>query len=100
MKTARLALCAGAISLSGCGLMLKLFPHRPSGAEAKRAIQYCGASRDDIAWHVTGDGILVFGPKTETAPLVPQSVTECLLSWGRWNRVKIGLILWDPRPRT
>ncbi|HEY1214401.1 MAG TPA: hypothetical protein VGE93_12275 [Bryobacteraceae bacterium] len=97
MGIARVASCLGALSLSGCGLMLKLFPHRPTVAEAQKAIQRCGASPDAIFWRVTNDGQFLFGPKTESGPPVPDSVAVCLVHWGKWNRVEVGVRYWDER---
>ena len=100
MKTRLFALCVTAFGLCGCSLMLKLFPHKPTGAEARAAIRRCGGSPDKIAWRVTNDGAFVFGKKTENGPALPTSLRPCLLSWGKWNRVNVGFIVWDPIPKS
>jgi hypothetical protein len=92
-----LMLVVAAIGLGGCSLMVKLFPHRPTDAEARAAILRCGVSPDRIAWRVTEDGGLVFGEKTENGPALPSSLTPCLMSWGKWNRVNVGFLIWDER---
>jgi hypothetical protein len=90
MRIARIALCLGAVCVSGCGLMLKLFPHRPTPQEVRTAIQRCGASPDSVRWRISEDGTLVFDPMTENGPPLP---TQCLMNWGEWNRVRIALIV-------
>src|SRR4051794_245169 len=98
MRITALALCIAAFALSGCDVVRMVFPHKPTPAEARSAIRRCGGSPDAMAWRVNEDGVFFFGEKTDKGPLLPTSLTPCLLRWSKWNRVKVGFIAWDPMP--
>jgi hypothetical protein len=95
MKATHFAVCLSVLAISGCDLIATAFPHKVTPAEAKEAIRRCGGSIDQIRWAVTEDGSLLVGTKAEIGPMIPGSVTRCLKTWGKWNRVHMGTWTWN-----
>ena len=79
-------------------LLSLLLPYRRTTEErARQAILNCGISPDATAWHVGPDGAFAFGQKHPEENGLTYEQVECLLSWTRRERIRVGFIAWETR---
>ena len=100
MRAPIVVLAGCAFLLSGCDLIRVLLPrHATTTAEAGRALERCRIISDNIAWHVTTDGVFTFGRKSADAAPMTEAQTKCIMGWVDEKRVKAAFIGWERHDR-